>query len=57
MEPENLVEEMNNILFKMDKDLKNLNRTLDKILKTYPTYMEDEETKLRYAMYKYSHGK
>jgi len=58
MQPENLVDEMNQILLKMDKELHSLNRELDKILKKYPKYMEEDETRLRYAMYKYqSHSK
>ena len=58
MQPENLVDEMNQILLKMDKELHSLNRELDKILKKYPRYMEEDETRLRYAMYKYrSHSK
>ena len=57
MQPENLVDEINKILSKMDKELHSLNKELDNILQKYPRYMEDEENKLRYAMYKYSHGK
>ena len=57
MEPETLVEEMNKALFKMDKQLNSLNKTLDKILKQYPTYMEEDATKLRYELYKYNHVK
>ncbi|GAG63544.1 unnamed protein product [marine sediment metagenome] len=57
MKPENLVEEMNKALVKMDRELKSLNKELDKILKKYPRYLAKEETKLRYAMYKYNHGK
>ena len=57
MQPENLVDEMNRILVKMDKELHSLNKELDKILKKYPRYMEDEEIKLKYAMRRYNHGK
>jgi len=57
MQPEKLVEEMNGILSKMDKDLKNLNRELDKILIKYPKFIDDEENKLKYAMFKFNHGK
>ncbi len=57
MQPENLVDEMNRILVKMDKELHSLNRELDKILKKYPKYMEEDEIRLKYAMYKYNHGK
>ncbi|MHA1217159.1 MAG: hypothetical protein ACTSSN_01220 [Candidatus Heimdallarchaeaceae archaeon] len=57
MQPENLVEEMNGILSKMDKDLKNLNRELDKILIKYPKFIDDEEKKLNYAMFKFNNGK
>ncbi len=57
MQPENLVNEMNRILVKMDKELHSLNKELDKILKKYPGYMEDEEIKLKYAMRRYNHGK
>ena len=57
MQPENLVDEMNRILVKMDKELHSLNRELDKILKKYPKYVEEDEVRLKYAMYKYNHGK
>ncbi len=57
MQPENLVDEMNRILVKMDKELHSLNRELDKILKNYPKYVEEDEVRLKYAMYKYNHGK
>ena len=57
MQPENLVDEMNRILVKMDKELHSLNKELDKILKKYPKYMEEDEVRLKYAMYKYNHGK
>ena len=57
MKPENLVDEMSKALVKMDKELKSLNKELDKILKRYPKYLDKEETKLRYALYKYNHGK
>ena len=57
MKPENLVDEMDKALIKMDRNLKNLNRELDKILKRYPQYLDKEENKLRYALYKYNHGK
>ena len=57
MQPENLVDEMNRILVKMDKELHSLNRELDKILKKYPKYMEEDEIRLKYAMYRYNHGK
>ena len=57
MQPENLVEEMNSILSKMDRDLKNLNKELDKILVKYPKYVDNDERKLRYELYKFNHGK
>ncbi len=57
MQPETLIEDMNKILGKMDKELKGLNRELDKILKKYPRYMEEDEAKLKYAYRKYNHGK
>ena len=57
MQPETLIEDMNKILGKMDKELKGLNHELDKILKKYPRYIEDEESKLKYALRKYNHGK
>ncbi|MCE7738857.1 MAG: hypothetical protein KAU62_06380 [Candidatus Heimdallarchaeota archaeon] len=57
MQQENLVEEMNGILSKMDEDLKNLNRELDKILIKYPKFIDDEEKKLKYAMFKFNNGK
>ena len=57
MQPENLVDEMNSILSKMDRDLKNLNKELDKILVKYPSYIDNDEKKLKYEMYKFNHGK
>ncbi|MBY9000680.1 MAG: hypothetical protein KGD64_07190 [Candidatus Heimdallarchaeota archaeon] len=57
MHTENLIEDMNKILGKMDKELNGLNRELDKILKQYPRYIEDDEAKLKYAYRKYNHGK
>ena len=57
MHPETALEEMNNLIGKMDKNLKSLNKELDKILKKYPTYMEDKTNKLSYELYKYTHGK
>ena len=57
MQPENLVEEMNSILSKMDRDLKNLNKELDKILVKYPKYIDNDEKRLKYEMYKFNHGK
>ncbi|MHA1199427.1 MAG: hypothetical protein ACTSQF_08885 [Candidatus Heimdallarchaeaceae archaeon] len=58
MQPEHLVDEMNQILLKMDKELHSLNRELDKILKKYPAYIEEDEVRLKYAMYKFkSHSK
>ena len=57
MKPENLVDEMNKALVKMDRELKSLNKELDKILKKYPKHLDKEEGKLRYALYKYNHGK
>ena len=57
MQPETLIEDMNKILGKMDKELKGLNRELDKILRKYPRYIEDDEAKLKHAYRKYTHGK
>ena len=57
MQPETLIEDMNKILGRMDKELKGLNRELDKILKKYPRYIDDEESKLGHALRKYNHGK
>ncbi|MCE7742802.1 MAG: hypothetical protein GOP50_10145 [Candidatus Heimdallarchaeota archaeon] len=57
MQPENLVNEMNRILVKMDKELHSLNKELDKILRKYPKYIEEDEVRLKYAMRKYNHGK
>ena len=57
MQTENLIEDMNKILGRMDKELKGLNRELDKILRKYPQYLENDESKLRYELRKYNHGK
>ena len=57
MQPENLVDEMNSILSKMDRELKNLNKELDKILVKYPKFIDNDEKKLRYELYKFNHGK
>ena len=57
MQTENLIDDMNKILGKMDKELKGLNRELDKILKKYPSYIQDDEAKLKYAYRRYNHGK
>lgn len=57
MQTENLIEDMNKILGKMDKELKGLNQELDSILKKYPRYLENEESKLKYALRKFNHGK
>ncbi len=57
MDPKSLVEEMNNVLFKMDKQLKGLNKELDKILKKYTRYMDNDSRKLNYELYKYDNGR
>ncbi|MHA1953983.1 MAG: hypothetical protein ACW96U_08565 [Candidatus Heimdallarchaeaceae archaeon] len=57
MDPKSLVDEMNNVLFKMDKQLKGLNKELDKILKKYPRYMDNDSRKLNYELYKYDNGR
>ena len=57
MDPESLVEEMNSVLFKMDKQLKGLNKELDKILKKYPRYIDNDARKLNYELYKYNNGR
>ncbi|MCG3220737.1 MAG: hypothetical protein H7641_05095 [Candidatus Heimdallarchaeota archaeon] len=48
---------MNNVLFKMDKQLKGLNKELDKILKKYPRYLDNDSRKLNYELYKYDSGR
>ena len=57
MENEKLIDDMNIIISKMDKELKSLNSELDKILTKYPRYLENEESRLHYAFHKFSNAK
>ncbi|MHA1223019.1 MAG: hypothetical protein ACTSSG_07965 [Candidatus Heimdallarchaeaceae archaeon] len=57
MNPDNALEEMNILIGKMDKSLRTLNNELDKILKKYPRYLDEDASKLSYELYKFNHGK
>ena len=52
----NIVEEMNLVISRMDNQLQNLNKELDKILKEYPRYLNKKTSNLAKELRKYKNA-